>query len=91
MESCLKLGPCSSRDRQKPLAELLHGAKVVRLEGPRRLPYWVVTGRLEKRALMDHGVPFGQVWTLAELESAGVESSLDGVKRAFGLSAKEPD
>jgi hypothetical protein len=91
MESCLKLGPCSAQDLQKPLAEMLQGTKVMRLEGRRCRPYWVVAGRLEKRVLMDHGVPFGQVWTLAELASVGVQPTLDGVRRAFGLFAKEPD
>jgi hypothetical protein len=91
MESCLKLGPCSPQDLQKPLVEMLQGTKVVRLEGRRCSAYWVVAGRLEKRVLMDHGVPFGQVWTLAELASVGIQLTLDGVRRAFGLSTDEHD
>ena len=93
MDSRLKLAPCASRDSHKPLGELLVGAKILRLEGHNssRSPYWVVTGRLEKRALMSCEVPFASVWTLHELRSVGVELTLAGVIRAFGLSLEERD
>ena len=82
----LQFAPCSSEHLHKPLAQLLLGAKILRLEGytSSNSAYWVVTGRLEKRALMSRGVPCEQVWTLDELRSVGVELTLAGVMRAFG-------
>jgi hypothetical protein len=93
MDSRLPLAPCTSGDFHKPLAELLLGAKILRLGGrsSSTSPYWVVTGRLEKRALMGLAVPFEQVWTLAELGSASVPLTLGGFMRAFGFSLEERD
>src|SRR5262245_65189 len=86
MHSRLQFAPCSSDHLHKPLADLLLGAKILRLEGytSSNSAHWVVTGRLEKRALMSRGVPFEQIWTLDELCSVGVELTLAGVMRAFG-------
>ena len=90
MDSLLKLAPCTRGDFHKDLADLIAGAKLARLGGPDSASpqYWIVTGRLEKRALMGRGVSLGQVWTLDELRSVGVELTLAGVMRAFGLSSE---
>jgi hypothetical protein len=86
MHSRLQFAPCSSEHLDKSLAQLLMGAKILRLQGrtSSNSAYWVVTGRLEKRALMSRGVPFEWVWTLDELCSVGIELTLAGVMRAFG-------
>ena len=90
MEGLLNLAPCPAADFEKPVIELLREGKIVRLEGtdPTRL-CWVVAGRLEKRAVIGYGIPFERVWTVTELQSAGVELTLAGVMRALGFSPED--
>src|SRR5262245_46847226 len=74
-----------------PLGEALSRVGVLRVEGHRDMPTWLVSSPREKRALAHRGAPAASVWTLRELESFPWTErlvSLGHCIRAFCCSAQ---